>query len=157
MLALLAARETEPARGLESFAGCGMRWLVEQLLRPGRTEPDPEPMRRGSLAHAVLERTLAAAARAHRLRADRAGAARRRARGAARSAVDRRRGEAQVARPAPARRRALLRGLEADLERYLRTEAECGAGYEPTELEWSLRRRPKTRTARSRWVATAGW
>ena len=59
VLGLLAARETEPARGLEAFAACGTRWLIEQFLRPGRTEPDPEPMQRGSLAHGVLERTLA--------------------------------------------------------------------------------------------------
>ena len=39
---------------------------------------------------------------------------------------------------ATARRRALWRELEADLERYLRTEAECGAGYEPSSLEWSF-------------------
>ena len=133
--ALLAARDTEPARGLEAFAACGVRWLVEQFLRPDRIEPDPEPMQRGSLAHAVLERTLGAAARAHRLGRDRARAARRRARGAARRARRAHR------RPRPrARRRALLRGLEADLERYLRTEAEHGAGYEPAALEWSFGR-----------------
>jgi hypothetical protein len=40
--------------------------------------------------------------------------------------------------PDSARERALLRGLEADLERYIRTEAECGAGFEPTVLEWSF-------------------
>ncbi len=139
VLALLAARETEPARGLESFAGCGMRWLVDQLLRPGRTEPDPEPMRRGSLAHAVLERTL-------ELLRERTGSARivperlDTAREALREALSIVAGGERAAsrgRP-PARRRALLRGLEADLERYLRTEAECGAGYEPTELEWSF-------------------
>ena len=42
MLRLLAARETEPARGLEAFAACGVRWLIEQFLRPDRTDPDPE-------------------------------------------------------------------------------------------------------------------
>jgi ATP-dependent helicase/DNAse subunit B len=47
-------------------------------------------------------------------------------------------GERVRAASVPARERALLRGLEADLERYLRTEAECGAGFEPTELEWSF-------------------
>ena len=57
-LAVLAARETEAARGLETFAGCGVRWLVDSVLRPERAEPDPEPMRRGSIAHAVLEQTL---------------------------------------------------------------------------------------------------
>ena len=58
VLRLLAARDTEAARGLENFAGCGVRWLVESVLRPERAEPDPEPMRRGSIAHAVLEQVL---------------------------------------------------------------------------------------------------
>ena len=34
VLAALAARETEAARGLETFAGCSVRWLIESLLRP---------------------------------------------------------------------------------------------------------------------------
>ncbi|HTE60671.1 MAG TPA: PD-(D/E)XK nuclease family protein, partial [Solirubrobacteraceae bacterium] len=132
---LLAARDTEPARGLEAFAACGVRWLIEQLLRPGRTEPDPEPMQRGSIAHAVLERTLV-------LLRERTGSARiaperlDAALGALGDAL-RERAPAAGAGGSP-RERALLRGLEADLERYLRTEAESGAGYEPTVLEWSF-------------------
>ena len=58
VLGLLAARHTEAARGLELFAGCGVRWLVESVLRPQKVEPDPDAMRRGSIAHAVLEQTL---------------------------------------------------------------------------------------------------
>jgi ATP-dependent helicase/DNAse subunit B len=140
VLDLLAARETEPARGLEAFAGCGVRWVIEQLLRPGRTEPDPEPVQRGSIAHAVLERTL-------ELLRERTGSARivpERLEAAQAALRDTLRNVAEAAsRPAgggrgTARERALLRGLEADLERYLRTEAECGAGFEPTELEWSF-------------------
>ena len=106
--------------------------------RPHRARPRADAARLarscGAGAHAR------AAARAHRLRADRAGTARPRARGPPRRARARRRRRGGASRrgPAPARRRALLRGLEADLERYLRTEAECGAGYEPTELEWSF-------------------
>ena len=132
VLGLLAARETEPARGLEAFAGCGVRWVIEQLLRPGRTEPDPEPMQRGSLAHAVLERTL-------ELLRERTGSARivpERLDAALAALLDALR--ERVRGPESARERALLRGLEADLERYLRTEAERGAGFEPTELEWSF-------------------
>src|SRR5829696_8442943 len=131
VLDLLASREAEPARGLESFAGCGVRWLVDHLLRPGRTDPDPEAMRRGALAHGVLERTLellrerTGSARIAPERLDDALAALRDALG-------------DLAGGGPARRRAMLRGLEADLERYLRTEAECGAGYEPAQLEWSF-------------------
>ena len=107
-------------------------------------------MRRGALAHAVLERTLALLRGAHRLRADRARAARRRAR---RAPATPRRACARGAEPA--RRRALLRGLEADLERYLRTEAECGAGYEPTRARVVVRRARTTPTGRSRSAATA--
>ena len=133
MLGLLAAREREPARGLEAFAGCGVRWLVEHLLRPDRTEPDPEPMRRGALAHAVLERTLTCCASAPARRGSR------RSRSPPRWRRSPTRCPSALARPArDGRARALLRGLEADLERYLRTEAECGAGFEPTQLEWSF-------------------
>ena len=134
LLAILAARDTEPARGLEAFAACGVRWLIEQFLRPDRIEPDPEPMQRGSLAHAVLERTLA-------LLRERTGSAAivperlDDALAALRDALDER-----IGGRGRARRRALLRGLEADLERYLRTEAEHGAGYEPEALEWSFGR-----------------
>ena len=132
LAALLAVRETEPAGGLETFAACGVRWLVERFLRPEGTEPDPEPLQRGSLAHAVLERTLellrertgSAAIVPERLDA---------ALAALHDAL-----EERVRAGGTARRRALLRGLEADLERYLRTEAECGAGYEPERLEWSF-------------------
>jgi RecB family exonuclease len=135
LLGLLAARETEPARGLEAFASCGVRWLVEQFLRPDRTDPDPEALQRGSLAHAVLERTLA-------LLRERTGSARivPERLDAAMDALHDALGERAkgVSGVAVARERALLRGLEADLERYLRTEAECGAGFEPQATEWSF-------------------
>ena len=58
VLAQLAARRTEGARQLETFAACGVRWLVEGLLAPRRVTPDPDAMKRGSRAHAVLEATL---------------------------------------------------------------------------------------------------
>jgi len=130
---LLAARRTEPARGLESFAACGVAWLVDSLLRPGRIEPDPDAMRRGSLAHALLEKALG-------LLEERTGSAAitPATLDAALEALRDTLAEDLRAGGAPARRRALLRGLEADLERYLRTEAEAGAGYEPRVLEWSF-------------------
>jgi RecB family exonuclease len=133
-LAVLAARETEAARGLETFAGCGVRWLVDSVLRPARTEPDPEPMRRGSIAHAVLEQTL------RRLR-DREGSGRLTpaslpvALEELASAMADRRADASGTRA-----RALLRELEVDLRRLLVHEAECGAGLEPRWLEWSFGR-----------------
>jgi len=134
--AALAARGAEAARGLETFAACGVRWLVEGLLRPQRVEPDPEPMRRGSLAHAVLERTL-------RGLRERSGSARLAPDTLAAALMELRAalGELRAAggreRSGP-RGRAALRALEEDLARYLRHEAECGAGLEPEWLEWSF-------------------
>ncbi len=133
VLAALAGRDRESARGLEAFAACGVRWVVEQLLRPDAVDPDPEPMRRGSLIHAVLERTLRG------LKA-RTGSAR-----VTPSTVDAALREMHDAivevgtlSGGGARARAAARALEVDLERYLRHEAECGAGYEPERLEWGF-------------------
>ncbi len=133
VLAALAGRERESARGLEAFAACGVRWVVEQLLRPDAVEPDPEAMRRGSLIHAVLERTLRG------LKA-RIGSARvtpetlEAALAEMRAAI----GEVGGMGGGGARARAAARALEVDLERYLRHEASCGAGYEPERLEWGF-------------------
>lgn len=134
VLQVLAAREFEPARGLESFAACGVRWLVELLLRPSTLEPDSEPLWRGSVAHAVLERTLT-------LMREETGSARLTperipdALEALGTAVREREG-----RTRGARRRAGLRGLQADLARYLAEECRSGPGFEPRWLEWSFGR-----------------
>ena len=134
VLGLLAGRETEAARGLETFAGCGVKWLIESVLRPERSEPDPEPMRRGSIAHAVLEQTL------RRLR-DREGSARLTPASlpAALEELDRAMAERRAAASGP-RAHAALRELEVDLRRLLRHEAECGPALEPHWLEWSFGR-----------------
>ena len=134
VLGLLAARETEAARGLENFAGCGVRWLIESVLRPERTEPDPEPMRRGSIAHAVLEQVL-------RRLGDREGSARLTPASlpAALEELDAAMAERRAA-AAGTRARAALRELEVDLRRLLRHEAETGPGLEPRWLEWSFGR-----------------
>jgi ATP-dependent helicase/DNAse subunit B len=128
VLGLLAARDTEAARGLENFAGCGVRWLIESVLRPQRAEPDPEPMRRGSIAHAVLERVLR---RSGRLTPDSLPAAL--------EELDAAMTE-QRAHAGGTRARASLRELEVDLRRLLRHEAESGPGLEPRWLEWSFGR-----------------
>ena len=85
-------------------------------------------MRRGSLAHAVLERTLRQARRAPDARI-----APGRARGARTP-----RSPSCAGRPRGTRARAQLRELEVDLRRLLRHEAECGAGLEPRFFEWGF-------------------
>ncbi len=136
VLAALAARERESIAGLEAFAACGVRWLVERLLSPRRTEPDPEPMRRGALGHRALERTLT------RLR-ERTGSARVTpaslpAAEEELGAVLAELGRADASARGGVRARAALRALEVDLRRVLRREAEAGAGLEPERLEWSF-------------------
>jgi RecB family exonuclease len=132
VLQLLAARDRESARGLETFATCPVKWLIENVLKPDPVDPDPEAMRKGSHAHAVLEATL------QRLR-ERTGSARLTpetlpaALAALRAAIDE---LSATQRTTPAK--AAARALEVDLERYLRHEATTGAGYEPEQLEWSF-------------------
>jgi len=134
VLEQLAARRTEGARQLETFAACGVRWLVEGLLAPRRVSPDPEPMKRGSRAHAVLEATLRGlktSTGSARLTPATLPAALE----ALEAALE------TVGRElAGARGQAARRTLEADLRRYLRHEAEHGAGLEPTWLEWRFGR-----------------
>jgi ATP-dependent helicase/DNAse subunit B len=132
VLALLKSRDRESARGLETFAGCPVKWVIEQVLRPQPVDPDPEPMKRGSLGHAVLERTL-------RGLKERTGSARlseetlQQALAELHAAI----GELQsAARSTPAK--AAARALEVDLERYIRHEASTGAAFEPSQLEWSF-------------------
>jgi len=138
VLGSLAARGPEAARAVETFAACGVRWLIEAVLKPQRAEPDPEPMRKGSLAHAVLETTLrglkerTGSARLGEDTVDAALAELERALGAVRASRGR--------ELATARGKAALRALEEDLVRYLRHEAETGAGMEPEWLEWSFGR-----------------
>jgi len=142
VLAQLAARRTEGARQLETFAACGVRWLIEGLLAPRRVTPDPEPMKRGSRAHAVLEATLRG------LKA-KTGSARLtpatlpvalEALDAALATAAREPGDEASGRGRGARGQAARRTLEADLRRYLRHEAEHGAGLEPEFLEWRFGR-----------------
>jgi RecB family exonuclease len=109
-----------------------VRWLVERVLAPERAEPDPEPMRRGSMAHAALEQVL------RRLRDGTGSAALSPA--SLQAALDALRAVMAELRSGAAsvRARAGLRALEADLERYLRQEASGGAGFEPRWLEWGF-------------------
>jgi ATP-dependent helicase/DNAse subunit B len=128
--ALAHVRHTRVVSGgaLEAFAACPVRWLVESQLNPDELRPEAEPLAKGSFMHQVLERVIAglegpltAATLPH-----------------AQALM-----EAEVAAPgvdfAPGRRpeirAALLRGIEADLRRYLRHEAVSGNGWTPTHVE----------------------
>ncbi len=126
-------REVVSAGAIEGFAACPVRWLVERQLTPEGLEPDPDPLTRGTLIHAVLERvftrlqgpltpaSLGAAERllAQEMRGPQAAEHR------TRLALDQ----------ATEVRAAILRGIEAELRRYLRHEAAQGGGLTPAVME----------------------
>jgi ATP-dependent helicase/DNAse subunit B len=121
------------AGALEAFASCPVRWLVERQLNLRDLEPDPEPLTRGSVIHTVLEQvisklpgplnleTLPAAEKALHTAIDESGRA--------------------IAPGQPAEvRAAILRGIEAELRRYLRYEASDNCDWRPirSELRFGL-------------------
>jgi ATP-dependent helicase/DNAse subunit B len=121
------------ASSLEVWAACPVKWFVERMLRADDLDPDPEPLARGGLAHAVLKDTLEG------LR-ERTGSARltparlRLAKELLQAALLKREAEFPLS-TAPERRPGLRRRLEADLERYLEHAAEQESPLEPTYLE----------------------
>ena len=131
-------RQIVSAGALEAFAACPVRWLVERQLQPDQLEPDPDPLTRGSFIHTVLERVFArlesaltpqTLPRAERLLHEEMrgpDAASERSKLALDQAIE--------------VRAAILRGIEAELLRYLRTEAADGCGWPPlvTELRFGL-------------------
>lgn len=60
VLAELTAREVWSASSLETWLACPVRWFVDRLLRPDDLLPEPEPLGRGRLMHAVLEHVFRA-------------------------------------------------------------------------------------------------
>jgi len=131
-LARLRHTEVVSAGALEAYGDCPVRWLVERELDPAALEPEPEPITRGNLIHAVLEALLgeldgpldsACVARAE------AGLDRHLREFAAGPGAGLGAGQPEVVRA------GLLRGIRADLVRYLRHEAARGAGWRRHGLE----------------------
>jgi ATP-dependent helicase/DNAse subunit B len=130
VLEVLRARGTWSASALEAFASCPVKWFVERLLSPGVLEPDPEPMLRGELAHAVLEDALRALSAGGPLTPAHLDDAR----AHVRAALDRHADDARIS-PSAERRRAALRRLEVDLLRYVEHAAHAGSALAPTYFE----------------------
>jgi ATP-dependent helicase/DNAse subunit B len=120
------------AGALERYSDCPVRWLVEAELDPTPLEPEAEPLARGSLIHGVLEALVAelgGPVTAGNLERARAVLAREidalaQAGGGFASGVP------EVVRA------GALRGVQADVERYLDHEAARGSGWTPRALEW---------------------
>jgi ATP-dependent helicase/DNAse subunit B len=133
--ATLAALAERPwsASSLELWIRCPARWFIERMLDPRDLDPTAEPLSRGALAHAVLSDVLEG------LRLE-TGSARlspgRLARalellGGALAVREQEFPLSVAAERVPSSRRRLL----ADLERFLRTEAERESPLEPVHLE----------------------
>jgi ATP-dependent helicase/DNAse subunit B len=133
VLERLAARDAVSAGALENYADCPVKWLVQNVLRPGELVPDAEQMVRGRYAHAVLQRTF------ERLREETGD---RRVTAANVKAAERllleelraQRSEFQLS-PKQTRVKAAARRLEFDLVRFLHREADRDGGFEPEHLE----------------------
>ncbi len=132
----LRERELWSASSLERWSACPASWLIERLLRAQDLEPEPEPLARGSLAHAVLgdvfeglrEQTGSARLTAASLQTAR----RLMAQALERREPDRPLTVAQERLPIARRR------LEVDLDRYLQHAAQQSNPLEPTHIELSF-------------------
>jgi RecB family exonuclease len=127
-LAHVRHREVLSAGGLEKYATCPVRWLVEAELRPQALAPDSDPLTRGSYMHAVLEALLG----------ELGGSVTEETLDDAYRALD------EVMAELPARiaagsgtvvREGALRAIAADLRRYLAHEARTGPGWRAAALE----------------------
>jgi superfamily I DNA/RNA helicase/RecB family exonuclease len=120
------------AGALERYSDCPVRWLVEAELDPTPLEPQAEPLARGSLIHGVLEALIAelgGPVTADNLERARAVLARE-IDGLAEASGGFAAGVPEVVRA------GALRGVQADVERYLDHEATRGSGWTPHALEW---------------------
>jgi len=132
----LAALASVPAYGgttLELFDQCSYRWLVGHELDPRPLDPTPDALVQGGLMHAVLER----------LYRERPGGDPLPRSGSLPAWRDR--GRELVSEEATARQlgdhpaeRAILRRVEALLDRFLAEEARRETGFEPWLLEASF-------------------
>jgi ATP-dependent helicase/DNAse subunit B len=129
----LAGLSAFSASALEAFADCPVKWLVDRLLKPDPLEPDPEPLVRGSYAHAVLEATyrgLREATGSAKVTPDNLATAEEILLDTMRELQPRFR-----ISPKETRFRTAVRRLEFDLLRHLRREADRGGAFEPADLE----------------------
>jgi ATP-dependent helicase/DNAse subunit B len=120
------------AGALERYSDCPVRWLVEAELDPTPLEPEAEPLARGSLIHGVLEALIA------ELGAPVSPGNLERARAILAREIDMlsQAGGGFASGVPEVVRAGALRGVQADLERYLEHEADRGSGWAPHALEW---------------------
>jgi ATP-dependent helicase/DNAse subunit B len=129
-----AAKSVFSATELERFADCSSAWLFERVIDPKKIDAEPDPILRGQVLHTTLHRFYAMLPR--ELDSDRVTPENLEA---ATSLVQRCLDEALesgVRLDLTELQAAELRHtLRADLEGFLRDEAESGVGFVPRRLE----------------------
>lgn len=127
----IRARDAWAARSIEQWVTCPARWFVEWLLSPESLDPNPAPMIRGGIYHAVLQTTF------EQLRGRLTEAQLPNARSIALGALR----EACAAERLAGRDQehaALVRELETDVLRYLAFAASSGTVFRPAHFELSF-------------------
>nr|MBA2764205.1 exodeoxyribonuclease V subunit gamma [Thermoleophilaceae bacterium] len=127
---VFAERKRFGASSLEEYATCPFRYFIQHELRPKELRPAPDPMTRGSLVHAVLERVYAELYIGRRPDAENVEQGVERARAMlAELAVE------HGHQPTGARRVAAYRRIEADIVRFIRWDAANPIGERVLMLE----------------------
>ncbi len=128
--ALRLARHSQvvSAGALEKFADCPIKWLVESELSPKQLEPESDPLTRGSYMHEVLEEVIG------RLEGPVTPESLPDALAILSDVLAEAPPTLYPGRPGGIRAGA-LRGIEADLSRYLVHEAADGITWQPHGLE----------------------
>ncbi len=127
---VFAERQRFGASSLENYATCPFRYFIQHELRPGELRPAPDPLTRGSLVHAVLERVYDELYIGRRPDAENVEQGVERARSTlAELAVE------HGHQPVGARRVAAYRRIEADIVRFIRWDAANPIGERVLMLE----------------------
>jgi hypothetical protein len=134
VLDAFSARTVFSATELERFADCSSAWLVERVIAPKTIDAEPDPLLRGQVVHTALNRFYAALPReldAERVTPENVESAielvRRCLDDALASGVRLDLTDLQAAE--------LRQSLLADLEGFVRDEAESGLAFVPRRLE----------------------
>jgi ATP-dependent helicase/DNAse subunit B len=138
-LRVLGSRDAYAVSDLERMAGCSAAWFVERHLRPGIIDKEIDAMMRGSILHAALQRFYgqlpSVIPGAERVTPENVEDAVRLMRGCVVDAI-------QTGMRIDADdlvRRELEQGLQRDLERLVRDEAESESTFVPRRVEHSFR------------------
>lgn len=118
------------ASAIEAWASCPVKWFVERHLRPDELVPDPEPLVRGTVAHAVLRDVFAGGAVDETTLTE--------ARERLHAALVTHTAENTIS-VSPERLRMHVQRLESDLVRYLEHVARAPGNFAPSRFEEPVR------------------